>query len=396
MNTSGSKSRRSGMVASHLRGVPRSGIRDFFDIVSARKDVISLGIGEPDFVTPWHIREMSMVALDKGATSYTANLGLEELRRAISVYVAGSYGIEYDPGSEVLVTVGVSEALDLAVRAVVNPGDEVIYHEPCYVSYSPIVTFTHGVPVAVTTRREDGFRLTAQMIRGKLTERTRALILNFPTNPTGAVLGRSDVEGIAKLAVERDLVVLSDEIYSELTYEGERVSIAAMPGMKERTIFLNGMSKAWAMTGFRVGFACGPAELIEAMMKIHQYTIMCAPILSQVAAIEALKNGDDDIATMRGEYEKRRNFICGSLNDMGLKCRPPRGAFYAFPYIGRTGLTSKEFALKLLDSKNVACVPGSAFGRGGEGYVRCSFTSDMDDIKEAMRRMAEFVKELRC
>ena len=394
MNTSGSRSRRDDRVAAHLRGVPRSGIRDFFDIVSSRKDVISLGIGEPDFVTPWHIREASIVALDKGATSYTANLGLEDLRRAISAYVAGSYGASYDPESEILVTVGVSEALDLAVRAVVEPGDEVIYHEPCYVSYSPVVVFAHGVPVAVSTGREDGFRLTAEMIRRKLTKRTKALILNFPTNPTGAILERADVEGIARLAVERDLVVITDEIYSELTYEGERVSIAAMPGMKDRVIFLNGMSKAWAMTGFRVGFVCAPPGLTEAMMKIHQYTIMCAPILSQIAAIEALRNGDDDIAMMRGEYEKRRNFMCSSLNEMGLQCRVPRGAFYAFPYVGHTGLTSKEFSLKLLDEENVACVPGSAFGPGGEGFIRCSYSTAMDEIKEAMRHMAAFVRNL--
>lgn len=394
MSINGSKSHRD-RVASHLKDVPRSGIRDFFEIVSARKDVISLGIGEPDFVTPWHIREASIYALDHGATSYTSNLGLEVLRIEVADYVRDSFGISYDPKSEILITVGVSEGLDLAARAVLESGDEVLCHEPSYVSYAPVVTFARAKAVSVATREEDDFRLTAELLEPKVSKRTRALLINFPTNPTGAVLLRDDMEAIARFAVKHDLLVISDEIYSELTYDGERISIASMPGMKERTIFLNGFSKTWAMTGFRIGFACAPADLIEAMMKIHQYTMMCAPILSQMAAIEALKNGRSDVARMRREYENRRNFICASLNEMGLPCHLPKGAFYAFPRIGDFGLTSKEFALRLLDEESVACVPGTAFGPSGEGFLRCSYATEMDDIKEAMRRMSTFVKRLK-
>jgi len=381
-------------VASHLQAVPRSGIRDFFEIVSTRHDIISLSIGEPDFVTPWHIREASMYALERGATSYTANLGLIELRRAISRYVADNFGVAYDPETEILITVGVSEGLDLAMRAIVEPGDEVLYHEPCYVSYAPVVTFAHGKPVAVPTRREDDFRLTRPMLEASITDKTRALLLNFPTNPTGAVLTRDDVDSIAELARERELLVVTDEIYSELTYEAERVSIAAMPGMRERTIFLHGFSKAWAMTGYRLGYACAPAELIEAMMKIHQYTMLCAPILAQKAAIEALERGDADVAEMRDAYRTRRNFICSSLSEMGLPCHMPQGAFYAFPYVGDHGLGSHEFSLRLLDEESVACVPGTAFGAPGEGFLRCAYATDLELIKEAMARMARFVKRL--
>lgn len=381
-------------VAPYLQNIPRSGIRDFFEIVSTRKDVISLSIGEPDFVTPWHIREASIFALDHGATSYTPNLGLLKLRQALSQYVEKSFGVSYDAETEILVTVGVSEALDLAVRALVEPGDEILYHEPCYVSYAPVITFARGKPVPVTTLRENDFRLTRELLEKKVTDKTKALILNFPTNPTGAVLLREDVENIAEFAITHDLVIISDEIYSELTYEDERVSIASIPGMKQRTIFLNGFSKTWAMTGFRIGFSCAPAKLTEAMMKIHQYTIMCAPILSQEAAVEALKNGDSDIAEMRSEYEKRRNFICSSLNEMGLPCHLPKGAFYAFPYIGDYGIDSSKFSLRLLDEEKVACVPGTAFGPSGEGFIRCSYATDMEEIKEAMPRLKAFVKRL--
>jgi aminotransferase len=389
------KKARQTFVASHLRDIPRSGIRDFFEIVSTRKDIISLGIGEPDFVTPWHIREASIYALERGVTSYTANLGLLELRRLISDYVKQSFDVPYDPKTEILITVGVSEAFDLALRAVVEPGDEVLYHEPCYVSYAPIITFAHGTPVPVATRQEDDFRLTRDLLEQKVSDRTRALIMNFPTNPTGATLLRRDVEAIAEFAVEHDLVVITDEIYSELTYEGERVSIASMPGMKERTIFLNGFSKTWAMTGFRIGFSCAPPDLTEAMMKIHQYTMLCAPVLSQKAAIEALRNGVSDVQEMKSEYEKRRNLIHTSLNEMGLPCHMPRGAFYAFPYTGDCGLTSKEFSLRFLDEEKVALVPGTAFGACGEGFVRCSYATDIEEIKEAMKRLASFVKRLR-
>lgn len=391
---SGSKSPRN-PVADYLRNVPRSGIRDFFDLVSSRKDVISLGIGEPDFVTPWRIREASMFALDHGATSYTSNRGLLKLRQGISAYLERAFGVSYDPATEILITVGVSEALDLAVRALCNPGDEVLYHEPCYVSYPAVVTFAHAKPVPIPTHREQGFGLTRAMIEPHLTARSRALMLNFPTNPTGAVMNRRDLQGIAELAVERDLVVLADEIYSELTYEGERLSIAAMPGMKERTIFLHGFSKGWAMTGFRLGYACGPAELTEAMMKIHQYTMLCAPILSQEAASEALKS-DADTEAMRLSYEKRRNFIYAGLNEAGLPCHKPNGAFYAFPYIGDYGLKSKDFALRLLDEENVACVPGSAFGESGEGFLRCAYATSMEDIREALVRMGRFVGRLKA
>ena len=390
----GSKSRHS-FVASHLQSIPKSGIRDFFDIVSTRKDIISLSIGEPDFITPWHIREASIFALDRGSTSYTANLGLLELRQRLSKYVETSFGVNYDPLSEILVTVGVSEAMDLAIRAITEPGDEIIYHEPCFVSYAPVIIMSHGKPVCVETKREDDFKVNPAMVEKKITERTKAIILNFPTNPTGAVMDRKDVEDMAEIAIKNDLLVITDEIYSELTYEGERVSIASLPGMKERTIFLNGFSKTWAMTGFRIGFACAPSGLTDAMMKIHHYIMMCVPVLSQKAAIEALKNGNSDIIEMRSEYEKRRNFICSSLNDMGLPCHVPKGAFYAFPYVGHYGMTSKEFSLRLLNDENVACVPGTAFGESGEGFLRCSYATNMDDIKEAMNRMRSFVKRLK-
>ncbi len=381
-------------VASYLRDIPRSGIRDFFDIVSSRKDVISLGIGEPDFVTPWHIREQAIFALDRGATTYTSNRGLLELRRAIADYLRPSFGVDYNPETEILITVGVSEALDLAIRAIIEPGDEVLYHEPCFVSYAPEIRFAHGVPVPVNTRKENDFRLTRAMLEEKVSPKTKALIINFPTNPTGATLTRADVEDIAAFAKAHDILVITDEIYSELTYGSDRISIAAIPGMKERTIFLHGFSKGWAMTGFRLGYACAPAELSEAMMKIHQYIMMCAPILSQKAAIEALSSGTDT-EEMRAAYEIRRNFICAALNDMGLPCHVPKGAFYVFPYVGHLGMTSKDFALRLLDEENVACVPGSAFGSCGEGFLRCAYATDIEAIKEATLRMARFVERLR-
>ena len=400
MSRKDSTSRRKGggdFIASHLRDIPRSGIRDFFDIVSTRKGVISLGIGEPGFRTPWHICEGAIYALERGATNYTSNLGLESLRKAIASYVRELFSVAYDPASEILVTVGVSEALDLAIRSVVEPGDEVLYHEPCYVCYSPLVTFAHGKAVAVGTSGDNGFRLTRDMLERKATDRTKALVMNFPTNPTGATLRREDVEGIAGFAVEHDIVVIADEIYSELTFDGsERCSVASIPGMKDRTIFLHGFSKAWAMTGFRLGYACARPDLIETMMKIHQYSMLCAPILSQKAALEALKHPRADVETMRAGYEQRRNIVHEELNSMGLPCRKPGGAFYAFPYVGGLGMNSKEFALRLLDDQQVACVPGSAFGPSGEGYLRCAFAGDLEDIREAMRRMAVFVKKIRA
>jgi aminotransferase len=383
-----------GFVARHVRGLPRSGIREFFDIVQGVPDVISLGVGEPDFATPWHIREAAIYALERGRTSYTSNLGLLKLREAICATVARRFGVAYEPKREVLVTVGVSEALDIALRAVVNPGDEVLYHEPCYVSYSPSVVLAYGVPVPIACRAEDGFAVKADAIAARLTPRSKVLVLNFPTNPTGGTMERAELERIAELARRHDLLVITDEIYSELTYEGEHVSIACLPGMRERTIFLHGFSKAYAMTGFRIGYACGPVELVEAMMKIHQYSMLCASILSQEAATEALLNGDKAMEEMRESYRVRRNVIVQALNGMGLTCHRPRGAFYAFPSIARTGLSSKDFAVRLLDEEKVACVPGGAFGASGDGYLRCCFATALDRIEEAMSRMARFVGRL--
>ncbi len=381
-------------IARHVQDIPRSGIRDFFDIVSSMKDVISLGIGEPDFDTPWHVREASIHALDRGSTGYTSNMGLLELRKAISGYIARTFGVEYKAEDEILVTVGVSEALDLAIRALVEPGDEVLYHEPCYVSYRPVIIFAHGKPIAVETPGEQGFRVTRALLEQKVTKKTKLLVLNYPNNPTGAVLSRSELDGIAAFAREHDLIVLADEIYAELTYDQKHVSIASLPGMRERTIFLHGFSKAWAMTGFRMGFACGPAELIEAMMKIHQYTMLCASIISQDAALEALDNPEVDIEEMKSEYQRRRSFIHNSLNEMCIPCPKPLGAFYAFPNIRQFGMTSKDFAIQLLNEEKVAIVPGTAFGACGEGYVRCSYATSMDEIKEAMLRLARFTKRL--
>lgn len=382
-------------VAKHIAAIPRSGIRDFFDLVTARDDVISLGVGEPDFVTPWKIREAAIYALDRGATTYTANLGLAELRRAITRYLARSFRLEYDGDREVLVTVGVSEALDLAVRAHLEPGDAVLYHEPCFVAYAPLIRMAHGVPVAVPTGPEDGFALNVEALRSAWTPRCRILLLNFPNNPTGSVLSPERTAELAAFAVEKDLLVITDEVYSELTYDGERGSIAGLPGLRERTIFLNGLSKAWAMTGFRLGFACAPAPCIEAMMKIHQYGMMCAPVLSQHAAIEALDHCDEDIQRMRRSYEARRNLVCAGFNEIGLDCDRPRGAFYAFPSIRATGMTSREFAVRLLEEENVACVPGSAFGECGEGFVRCCYATELDKLKIAIERIGRFVKKHR-
>jgi aminotransferase len=380
-------------IATHVRDIPRSGIRDFFEIVQSMKEVISLGIGEPDFVTPWHIREAAVYSLEKGKTGYTSNLGSPRLRRSIAAYVGKHFSVEYNPHDEIIVTVGVSEAIDLALRALLNPGDEVLYHEPCYVSYSPRIQLAGGVPVPVATRAEEEFTLRVADLEKAVTPQTRVLMLNFPTNPTGAVMPLEELKKIAAFAVKHDLVVLTDEIYSELTYdELPHHSIAALPGMKERTVFLHGFSKAFAMTGWRIGYACGPADIIEAMMKIHQYSILCAPIMGQEAAIEALDRGARSVERMREEYRLRRNHIVSSLNEAGIPCHLPKGAFYVFPDIRGTGLSSKEFSLKLLEEQKVAVVPGTAFGPGGEGYVRCSYATAMDQIKIATGRIAEFVR----
>jgi len=383
-------------IADHVRDIPRSGIRDFFEIVQTMDDVISLGIGEPDFATPWHIREAAIYALEKGRTGYTSNLGLPRLRRSIADYVRKKFALKYEPLSEILVSVGVSEAIDLALRALLDPGDEVLYHEPCYVSYAPSITLARGVARAIETKAEDGFSLRADALEKAITPRTKALMLNFPTNPTGATMTAAQWEPIAEICVRHNLVVLTDEIYSELTFEGGTHStIATCPGMQERTVFLHGFSKSFAMTGWRIGYACAPAPLIEAMMKIHQYAILCAPIMGQDAAIEALERGDESVASMRREYERRRNFITRALNDIGLECLKPKGSFYVFPKISSTGLTSREFSMRLLHEHKVAVVPGTAFGPSGEGHVRCSFATGLDQIKTAMERIAVFAAQAR-
>ncbi len=384
-------------IATNVASIPRSGIRDFFDLVIGRDDVISLGVGEPDFVTPWHIREAAIFSLEKGQTTYTANLGLLSLRKEISRYVKDFFHVGYDPAKEVLVTVGVSEAIDIALRALINPGDEVIYHEPCYVSYSPSIIMAHGVPVPVLTTKEDEFSLKPDKLAAAITPKSRILFLNFPTNPTGACASREDLEGIAKLAIEHDLIVLTDEIYSELRYDetDPHVSIAALPGMKERTILLHGFSKAFAMTGFRLGYACAPQPIIEAMMKIHQYSMLCAPIMSQNAAIEALENGVPAMIEMRNSYHQRRDFLVKRLNEIGLDCHTPGGAFYVFPDIRSTGLTSKDFAMRLLEEENVACVPGTAFGPSGEGFLRCCYATAFEKISIATDRIESFVSRLK-
>ena len=353
--------------------------------------MISLGIGEPDFDTPWHVRESTVFALERGATHYTSNFGYLDLRGALARYVAKTFGAEYNPDNEVLITVGVSEALDLALRALINPGDEVIYHEPCYVSYRATILLAHGVPVEVATRAENGFRLTRAMLEAKVTPRSKALMLNFPNNPTGAVMSRADLEDIAAFARERDLIVITDEIYGELTYDAPHTSIVSLPGLRDRTIFLHGFSKAWAMTGFRLGYACGPAELIEAMMKIHQYTMLCASSLGQKAAMEALARPEVDVAEMVNEYGRRRNFIAAAFTDMGMECHRPLGAFYAFPSVAKFGLPAKEFSLQLLREEKVVVVPGTAFGACGEGFVRCAYATNMENIKEAMVRIRRFI-----
>jgi len=382
-------------IAGHVREIPRSGIRDFFEVVQSMTDVISLGIGEPDYVTPWRIREAAIFGMEKGRTGYTSNLGLPKLRNAIARYVERRYDVTYHPKDEILVSVGVSEALDLALRALLNPGDEVIFHEPSYVSYSPSVSLCYGKAVPVKTSAAHDFRLLAADFAKAITPRTKALLLSFPTNPTGGVLRAEDLRPIAEICARHDLIVLSDEIYSELTYDGTgHTSIASLQGMRDRTVLLNGCSKSFAMTGFRVGYACAPGPIIEAMMKIHQYSIMCASTMSQEAAIEAFENCQSEVEAMRSDYEKRRNYVVNRLNEIGLPCHSPKGAFYVFPDITPVGLNSKDLSLGLLKSKKVAVVPGSAFGLSGEGFVRCCFATGFEKLKEAMARIEQFVNEV--
>lgn len=372
-----------------------SGIRKFFDLVQEMPDAISLGVGEPDFDTPWHVREEGIFSLEKGRTFYTSNAGLMELRTAIAGYLERKLKLRYDPAHEILVTVGGSEGIDLALRAMLNPGDEVILPEPCYVSYLPCIELADGVPVTIALKEENRFKLTPEELKASITDKTKILILTFPNNPTGAVMTREELEPIAEIVKEHDLFVISDEIYSELTYEGEHCSIASLPGMQERTIVINGFSKAFAMTGWRLGYAAGPAAILEQMTKIHQFAIMAAPTTSQYAAVEAMNHGDDDVETMRQSYNHRRRFVLQRYADMGLSCFEPEGAFYTFPCIKEFGLTSDEFANRFLREEKVAVVPGTAFGDCGEGFLRVSYAYSIDELKEALGRLERFVNRLR-
>lgn len=382
-------------VADKVVGIAPSGIRKFFDIVSEMDDVVSLGVGEPDFDTPWHIRDEGIYSLEKGRTFYTSNAGLKELREEICRYMKRKCHISYDPVKEVLVTVGGSEAIDLALRAMLNPGEEVLIPQPCFVSYLPCTVLAGGVPVTISLKEENEFRLTKQELLDAITDKTKLLVLPFPNNPTGAIMRREDLEEIAEVIIEKDIYVLSDEIYSELTYDNEHVSIASLPGMRERTITMNGFSKAYAMTGWRLGYACGPSEIIAQMTKIHQFAIMCAPTNSQYAAVEALRHGDEDIQVMREAYNGRRRYLMHAFREMGLKCFEPFGAFYVFPCIKEFGMTSEEFATRLLEEERVAVVPGSAFGDCGEGFLRISYAYSLDDLKVALSRLARFIQRLR-
>lgn len=386
------------VLCDRVRRVPPSGIRKFFDIVSEMKDVISLGVGEPDFTTPWRCSDAAIYSLRTGHTHYTSNRGLKELTRLISEYEA-RFGVRYDPASEIMVTVGASEGIDLALRALIEPGDEVLVPDPSYVSYMPCVVFAGGVCVPVKTTAENGFRLTAEMLRAKLTPRTKAVIFPYPNNPTGGVMEPEDMQALAKALDGTDVVVIADEIYAELTYTGRpHVAFASIPGMRERTITLNGFSKAFAMTGWRMGYACAPREILDVMMRVHQYTIMCAPTAGQYAAVEALKSGLEtdfaDVKRMLRQYDRRRRVIVDGLRAAGLETHEPLGAFYAFPCIRSTGMTSQEFCVRLLEEECVACVPGDAFGETGEGYVRCSYASSLENITEAVRRIGAFTRRL--
>ncbi len=372
-----------------------SGIRKFFDIVTEMKDAISLGVGEPDFDTPWHIREEGIYALERGKTFYTSNAGLKDLRQEISNYITRTQGITYNPNDEILVTVGGSEAIDIGLRAVINDGDEVIIPQPSYVSYEPCAILAGAKPVIIDLKAENEFRLTAEELIQAITPKTKVLILPFPNNPTGAIMEREDLEKIAKVVIEKDILVMSDEIYSALTYKDKHISIASIPGMKERTILINGFSKSYAMTGWRLGYACAPKELVQQMTKIHQFAIMCAPTTSQYAAVEALKNGDSDVEEMRKSYNQRRRFLMDSIKKMGLECFEPFGAFYIFPCIKEFGMTSEEFATRFLQEEKVAVVPGTAFGECGEGFIRISYAYSLETLKIAFERLENFITRLR-
>ncbi|MCA9410437.1 MAG: aminotransferase class I/II-fold pyridoxal phosphate-dependent enzyme [Candidatus Omnitrophica bacterium] len=381
-------------VSSRVAALKPSGIRKFFELVMGRPEVISLGVGEPDYSTPWSIREEAIFSLERGRTSYTSNQGMIEFRQIIARWVEENLHATYDPKSEILVTVGVSEALDLACRAILEPGDEILIPEPCFVSYPALVELAGGKPVMVPTSGDNDFFPTIRALEDHTTERTKAILLNSPNNPTGAVIPRVLAEEVAAWVHHRDLIMISDEIYSPLVYEGEHVSFASLEGMKERTILLHGLSKGWAMTGWRIGYSCAPSDITAAMTKIHQYQIMCASIMGQSAGIEALKNGRKEVEKMREDYSRRRRIIAQGFNDIGLPCHVPKGAFYAFPSIQSTGLTSEEFAFRLLEEQDVALVPGSAFGDSGEGYMRCCYAVSLKTIEEALRRIEKFVKSL--
>lgn len=381
------------LIATKVSNLPPSGIRKFFDLASQMEDVISLGVGEPDFDTPWHIREEGIYTLEKGKTIYTSNSGLLELRQEINRYLSRRFNISYDPQDQILVTVGGSEAIDLVLRAVLNPGDEVLIPEPCFVAYKPCTILAGGVPVTITTKAENDFRLMPEELEAAITEKTKVLILPYPNNPTGAIMEKEDLERIVEVLKDRDILVVSDEIYAELTYGREHVSIASLPGMYEKTLVINGFSKAYSMTGWRMGYAAGPKELIAAMTKIHQYAIMCAPTTSQYAGIEALKNGDTAVAEMRESFDSRRKFVVNGFRSIGMDCFEPLGAFYVFPSIQKSGLTSEEFCSRLLYEEKVAVVPGTAFGDCGEGFIRCSYAYSIDNIKEALRRIEKFMKQ---
>ncbi len=382
-------------LSDKVLGLKPSGIRKFFDIVSEMKDAISLGVGEPDFDTPWHIRDEGIYALERGRTFYTSNAGLKELRQEISNYISRTQGINYSSDSEILVTVGGSEAIDIGLRALINPGDEVIIPQPSYVSYEPCAILANAKPVIINLKEENEFRLKPEELLNVITDKTKVLILPYPNNPTGAIMERKDLETIAKIIREKDLYVMSDEIYSALTYKNQHISIAALNGMKERTILINGFSKAYAMTGWRLGYACAPKEIISQMTKIHQYAIMCAPTTSQYAAVDALKNGDKDVEQMRQAYNQRRRFLMNAFKEMKLECFEPYGAFYVFPSIKKFGMTSEEFATRFLMEEKVAVVPGTAFGNCGEGFLRISYAYSIDNLKIAMERLNRFVTKLR-
>ncbi len=379
-------------VSNIIEEIQPSGIRKFFDVVSEMEDVVSLGVGEPDFDTPWHIREEGIYSLEQGRTFYTSNAGLKELKEEISYYLERRFDLHYNPKEEIMVTVGGSEAIDIAMRAMVDPGDEVLIPQPCFVSYLPCAQLVHAKPVIIELKEENQFKLTRQELFDTITEKTKVLVFPFPNNPTGSVMSYEDLKDLVDIIIEKDLYVISDEIYAELTYSGNHISIASFPGMKERTIVINGFSKTYAMTGWRLGYACAPERILKQMLKIHQFAIMCAPTTSQYAAIEALRSGDSDVELMRETYDQRRRFLIQALRDMGLECFEPFGAFYVFPSIKKLGMTSDEFAERLLKEEKVAVVPGTAFGLCGEGFLRISYAYSIEDLKVALDRMEQFVK----